>query len=168
MIIRNSLRNLLSIPQLFIKELKESLLSAIQTPSSASSDNSFHAVNTFLVRELLHPSITELDMESIPPILRNLVIHNVAKMPRLRVLTLCLAMTMPWSAFFSDIQTGRFCRGIFSLQVLVFQDYADDSFLAHVGENCHQLARLDVQALYLSLILGSLSWLTSLNFNILM
>ena len=145
MIIRNSLRNLLSIPQLFVKELKESLLSAIQTPSSTSSDNSFHAVDTFPVRELLHPSITELNMETIPPILRNLVIHNVAKMPRLRVLTLCVAMTMPWSAFFSDIQTGRFCRGISSLQVLVFQDYADDSFLAHVGEHCHQLSRLDVQ-----------------------
>ena len=63
----------------------------------------------------------------------------------MKELTLCLSMTMPWSSFFSDAQTGRFCRGVASLQVLVFQDFADDSFLAHIGEWCHLLTKLDVQ-----------------------
>ena len=144
-IIRKSLRHLLSIPQLFIRELQETLLGAIQATSCTNSQNTFPAADTFLVRELLRPSITQLDMEDIPPIFRNFVIHNVKKMPRMKELTLCLSMTMPWSSFFSDAQTGRFCRGVASLQVLVFQDFADDSFLAHIGEWCHLLTKLDVQ-----------------------
>ena len=54
-------------------------------------------------------------------------------------------MTMSWSSFFSDIQTERFCRGILMLRVLVFQDFADDTFLGHVGKICHILIKLDVQ-----------------------
>ena len=54
-------------------------------------------------------------------------------------------MTMSWSSFFSDIQTERFCRGISCLRILIFQDFADDTFLGHVGEHCSNLIKLDIQ-----------------------
>ena len=118
LIIRRSLHNLFCIPTQFIQELQEDLFSSIQTPSSTCSKNSFPAADTFLVKELLHPAITSLNMERIPTIFRNFIIHNVKKMSRLSVLKLCLSMTMSWSSLFSDIQTERFCRGMSSLKIL--------------------------------------------------
>jgi len=145
LIIHKNLQGLFSVPSLFIQELQENILNAIQVASCKTGKNSFLAADTFLVKKLLHPTITNLDMERIPPIFRNFIIHNVKKMSRLNTLTLCLSMTMSWSSFFSDIQTERFCRGILMLRVLVFQDFADDTFLGHVGKICHNLIKLDVQ-----------------------
>lgn len=145
LIIRASLQNLFCTPAQFTQKLLDNILTSIQVTSFTNYKNSFPAADTFLVKELLHPAITNLDMEKIPPIFRNFIIHNVKKMSRLTVLQLSLSMTMSWSSFFSDIQTERFCRGILCLKVLVFQDFADDSFLEQLGEICSNLIKLDIQ-----------------------
>ena len=105
-------------------------------------DNCYPAMDLFLLSQILHPSVSKLDMTGmtgIPSVMRNILIRNLSKMTGLRHLTLSTSMDIPWSMFFSRSQTSRFMSSIENLQTLIFQDYADDAFVMDIGQHCFNL-----------------------------
>ena len=105
-------------------------------------DNCYPALDLFLLSQILHPSVSKLDMTGmtgIPSVMRNILIRNLSKMTGIRHLTLSTSMDIPWSMFFSQSQTSRFMSSIRNLHTLIFQDYADDIFVMEIGQNCFNL-----------------------------
>ena len=136
------LKNLFDIPGQFVPELLETLLQSIQNHHvRASGGNIYPTTDKFLLSQLLHPAVSHLDMERVPVTMRNILIRNISKMTNLlhNRLTLALSITMPWSTFFSQSLTERFVTAIEKLQFLTFSDFADDAFLAAVGQTCFSL-----------------------------
>lgn len=141
---RRSLRGLFDVPGHFVPLLLETLLNCLdQTPASSASDQS--PMDLFLLSQVIHPQIVQLDLQLIPTSMRNYVIRNMTRMSGLRTLSLCLSLNIPWSSFFSPVQTVRLTSALAGLRVLAFQDLADDEFLSEVGHHCLDLVHLDVQ-----------------------
>lgn len=105
-------------------------------------DNCYPALDLFLLSQILHPSVCQLDMTGmtgIPTAMRNILIRNLSRMRGLRHLSLSTSIDIPWSMFFSQPQTSRFMSSIENIQTLVFQDYADDVFVMEIGQHCFNL-----------------------------
>ena len=143
LLLRFGLKNLFDIPAQFVPEFLDTLLQSIQNrPVRASGgSNVYPTTDKFLLSQLLHPGVSHLDMERVPVTMRNILVRNISKMTNLlhNRLTLALSITMPWSAFFSQSFTERFVGAIEKLQILTFTNFADDTFLAVVGQTCFSL-----------------------------
>ena len=142
--LRRSLRNLFDVPAHFIPTILESLLESLREPREMESGGTkdFSPTDLFLISLVTHPMISHLDMVKVPGSMRNYVIRNMARMSGLRSLQLCLSLNLPWSSFFSSVQTVRFSRALAGLRVLTFQDHADDQFLTQLGQHCLDLGKI--------------------------
>lgn len=138
--LRRSLRSLFDVPGHFIPLLLETVLNGLdQSTASSASDQS--PVDLFLLSQVIHPQIAQMDMQLIPTSMRNHVIRNMTRMSGLKTLSLCLSLNIPWSSFFSPVQTVRLTSALTGLRVLAFQDLADDEFLSEVGHHCLGLGK---------------------------
>ena len=129
------LRNLLDVPNQFVAEFVDNLIEALQVKPVKDCKNVFAPRDMFLLSQLLHPSVTSINMVKIPSALRNIIIRNIHKLSGLRSLTLDLSLEMAWSTFFSQSQTSRFVSAIAHLQSLTFHSFADDDFLSMLGHH---------------------------------
>ena len=129
------LRNLLDVPNQFVANFVDNLIEALQVKPVKDSKNVFAPRDMFLLSQLLHPSVTGINMVKIPSALRNIIIRNIHKLSGLRSLTLDLSLEMAWSTFFSQSQTSRFVSAIAHLQSLTFHSFADDDFLSMLGQH---------------------------------
>jgi len=146
--VKRGLKNLLDLPIQFVPDLLSFVLSALQYTAPRGADNCYPALDLFLLSQILHPSVSKLDMAGLtglPSVMRNILIRNLSRMTGIRHLTLSTSMDIPWSMFFSQSQTSRFMSSIENLQTLIFQDYADDVFVMEIGQHCFNLGTLDVQ-----------------------
>ena len=141
--LRRSLRNLFDVPAHFIPTILETLLESLLEPRvvEGGGTKDYSPTDLFLISLVSHPMIPHLDMVEIPSSVRNYVIRNMARMTGLRTLQLCLSLNLPWSSFFSSLQTVRFTRALAGLRALTFQDHADDQFLHQLGQHCLDLGR---------------------------
>ena len=161
--VKRGLKNLLDLPIQFVPDLLSFVLSALQVcvqvcialkrnqlpfilkyTSPRGADNCYPALDLFLLSQILHPSVSKLDMAGLtglPSVMRNILIRNLSRMTGIRHLTLSTSMDIPWSMFFSQSQTSRFMSSIENLQTLIFQDYADDFFVMEIGQHCFNLGR---------------------------
>ena len=142
LLLRFGLKNLFDIPGQFVPEFLDTLLQSIQNrPVRGSGGNVYPTTDKFLLSQLLHPAVSHLDMERVPVTMRNILIRNISKMNNLlhQSLTLALSITMPWSTFFSPSLTIRFVGAIEKLQILTFNNFADNAFLSAVGQTCFSL-----------------------------
>lgn len=158
--IKRGLKNLLDLPLQFVPDLIRCVISNLQVCIILKSkqklfipflfkcsalrgvDNCYPAMDLFLLSQILHPSVSELDMtgmSGVPSVMRNILIRNLSKMTGIRHLTLSTSMDIPWSMFFSRSQTSRFMSSIENLHTLIFQDYADDVFVMEIGQHCFNL-----------------------------
>ena len=137
--LRRSLRTLFDVPAHFIPTILETLLDRLQEPRELAGSSDYSPTDLFLISLVTHPLISQLDMMKVPASVRNYVIRNMARMSGLRSLQLCLSLNLPWSSFFSPVQTVRFTRALAGLKVLTFQDLADDQFLQQLGQHCLDL-----------------------------
>ena len=155
--IKKGLKNLLDLPLQFVPDLLRCVLLTLQVciifktnllpflfkcSTQRGVDNCYPALDLFLLSQILHPSVSKLDMTgmtAIPSVMRNILIRNLSKMTGIRHLTLSTSMDIPWSMFFSQSQTSRFMSSIENLQTLIFQDYADDIFVMEIGQHCFNL-----------------------------
>ena len=155
--IKKGLKNLLDLPLQFVPDLLRCVLLTLQLciifktnllpfffkcSAQRGVDNYYPALDLFLLSQILHPSVSKLDMTgmtAIPSVMRNILIRNLSKMTGIRHLTLSTSMDIPWSMFFSQSQTSRFMSSIENLQTLIFQDYADDIFVMEIGQHCFNL-----------------------------
>ena len=159
--VKRGLKNLLDLPIQFVPDLLSFVLSALQVcaivhcfknklpftlkyTAPRGADNCYPALDLFLLSQILHPSVSKLDMAGLtglPSVMRNILIRNLSRMTGIRHLTLSTSMDIPWSMFFSQSQTSRFMSSIGNLQTLIFQDYADDVFVMEIGQHCFNLGR---------------------------
>ena len=137
--LRRSLRNLFDVPAHFIPSILETVLESLLEPREVAD---FSPTDLFLISLVTHPLVPQLDMLQVPGSVRNYVIRNMARMSGLRSLQLCLSLNLPWSSFFSSLQTVRFTRALAALRVLTFQDHADDQFLHQLGQHCLDLGNI--------------------------
>ena len=126
---------LLDPPGQLRSRLTEQLLVALQTTQPPCA---------FLLGLLLHPALPGLDLDRLPAMARDAVIHRLAQLRGLRRLQLAPSLPLPWSQFFSPGQTSRFTASCSHLSQLCFPRWADDPWLCAVGTGCPQLERLSV------------------------
>ena len=150
--LRRSLRNLFDVPAHFIPSILETLLESLLEPREPD----FSPTDLFLISLVTHPLISQLDMVEVPGVVRNYVIRNMARMSGLRSLQLCLSLNLPWSSFFSPLQTVRFTRALTALRVLTFQELADDQFLHQLGQHCLDLGKVQSRVAELDIYLTAI------------